>query len=170
MAARRILIAGIGNIFLGDDAFGVEVVRRLSARALPAGVVLRDFGIRGFDLACALQEAYHAAILLDACPRGGPPGMLHVIEPTVDEPAAAQHLEMHHLDPMRVFQLVRHMGGRLPLLRLIGCEPDRLEAEDENLPHLSEAVQAAIPRAIQVVEALAAELLALEGEPADETA
>ena len=79
-----ILIAGIGNIFFGDDAFGVEVVRRLAARPLPAGVVVKDFGIRGFDLACALQDGYDAVILVDAMQRGAPPGTLHVLEPETE--------------------------------------------------------------------------------------
>ncbi len=80
---ERILIAGIGNIFLGDDAFGVEVVRRLSrsARKLPDEVRIVDFGIRGFDLAYALMEGYEVAILVDATPRGGVPGTLYTIEP-----------------------------------------------------------------------------------------
>jgi hydrogenase maturation protease len=169
----RILIAGVGNVFLGDDAFGVEVVRRLTERPLPAGVVIRDFGIRGFDLACALQDGYEAAILLDACARGGPPGALLVIEPEADanEPATpVPGLEMHHLDLGSVFRLVRAMGGRLPCLRLIGCEPASLESENESVPCLSEAVRAAVPRAVALVEALTAELLALHrGFPNDRT-
>jgi hydrogenase maturation protease len=169
----RILIAGVGNVFLGDDAFGVEVVRRLTERPLPAGVVIRDFGIRGFDLACALQDGYEAAILLDACARGSPPGTLRVIEPEADadEPATpVPSLEMHHLDLRGVFRLVREMGGRLPCLRLIGCEPASLEPENESVPCLSEAVRAAVPRAVALVEALTAELLALHrGFPNDRT-
>jgi hydrogenase maturation protease len=171
MTARRVLIAGIGNIFLGDDAFGVEVVRRLSLRPLPPGVVVRDFGIRGFDLACALQEGYDAVILVDACPRGGYPGTLQVIEPTVDESesvAAVARVEMHHLDPLRVFQLSRDLGGPLPCLCLIGCEPATLEPDGETIPRLSEPVQAAVSRAVALAEALAADLLTREGRPDDE--
>src|SRR6202030_732892 len=78
---ERILIAGIGNIFLGDDAFGVEVVRRLAARKLPDAIRVVDFGIRGFDLAYALMEGYEITILVDATPRGGQPGTLYTIEP-----------------------------------------------------------------------------------------
>ena len=77
----RILIAGIGNIFLGDDAFGVEVARRLVRRRLPDGVRVVDFGIRGLDLTYALLDGYEAVILVDAAPRGGPPGTLYVLEP-----------------------------------------------------------------------------------------
>ena len=81
----RILIAGIGNIFLGDDAFGVEVVRRLSTRKLPQNVRVTDFGIRGYDLAYALLDGYDTTILVDACPRGEPAGTLYVIEPDVTD-------------------------------------------------------------------------------------
>jgi hydrogenase maturation protease len=169
----RILIAGVGNIFFGDDAFGIEVVRRLGERPRPAGVVIRDFGIRGYDLACALQDGYDAVILLDACARGGPPGTLRVIEPVVDgnEPATpVPGLEMHHLDLGSVFQLVRAMGGRLPCLRLIGCEPASLEPAIETLPCLSQAVRAAVLQAVALAETLTAELLALPGEyPNDRT-
>src|SRR5438105_826691 len=79
--SRRGLVAGIGNVFLGDDGFGVEVVARLAKRPLPEGVEVADFGIRGFDLAYALMESYDFAILVDALPRGGEPGRLFVLEP-----------------------------------------------------------------------------------------
>lgn len=67
---RRILVAGIGNVFLGDDGFGVEVVRRLAGRGLPEGVEVKDFGIRGMDLAYALQDDYELVVFVDATPRG----------------------------------------------------------------------------------------------------
>ena len=88
-APPRILVAGIGNIFMGDDAFGVEVARRLSQRTLPAGVRVSDFGIRGFDLAYALQDGYETTILIDACPRGEEPGTLFVVEPDLAEISAS---------------------------------------------------------------------------------
>src|SRR4029077_20136764 len=81
MSGLRILIACVGNIFLGDDGFGVEVARRLAGRPLPEGVVLKDFGIRGFDLTYALLDGYDLTILVDACPRGAAPGTLHLIDP-----------------------------------------------------------------------------------------
>src|SRR3954462_334859 len=80
----RLLIAGVGNIFLGDDAFGVEVVQRLARRPLPEGIRVVDFGIRGLDLAYALLDGYEATILVDALPRGGPPGTLYVLEPELE--------------------------------------------------------------------------------------
>src|ERR1700756_1973684 len=82
--SSKILIAGIGNIFLGDDAFGSEVARRLMRRTWPPEVRVEDFGIRGFDLAFALLEAYKLTILIDAVPRGGAPGTLYRIEPDLD--------------------------------------------------------------------------------------
>jgi hydrogenase maturation protease len=113
MRTQRILIAGIGNIFLGGDAFGVEVAQQMSRLALPEGVRVADFGIRGFDLAYALLDDYDATIMVDATPRGGAPGTLYLIEPDLDmlnslgTPAA----ETHNLDPMKVLQLVKMLVG-----------------------------------------------------------
>jgi len=152
MTPARILVAGIGNIFLGDDAFGVEVVRRLAARPLPPGVEARDFGIRGLDLAWSLQDGYDAVILVDAVSRGEPPGTLHILEPEAGLPAAC--LEPHQLDPARVLQLVRAQGGRLPLLRLVGCEPGTFEPGQE----LSDPVRAAVDGAVGVLVALIGQL------------
>ena len=81
MTPPRILVACIGNIFLGDDGFGVEVAKRLLPRAFPPQVFVKDFGIRGFDLAYALMDSYDLTILVDACARGGSPGTVYVIEP-----------------------------------------------------------------------------------------
>jgi hydrogenase maturation protease len=148
---RSILIAGIGNIFFGDDAFGVEVIRRLAMRTWPADVVVKDFGIRGFDLACALQEGYHTAILVDTVARGSPAGTLHVLEldTQLDEPVSSR--DMHLLDPVQVFRLVRQMGGQLPCLHLVGCEPATLELSEAAMAALSEPVLQAVPRAVELV-------------------
>src|SRR3712207_6645350 len=106
--SKRILVAGIGNIFLGDDGFGVEVVRRLAGRELPAGVDVQDFGIRGLDLMYALGDGYDAAVLVDAVPRGEPPGTLSVIEP---EPEADDvPLDAHGMDPAKVLALAQQLG------------------------------------------------------------
>ena len=148
-----ILVAGIGNIFFGDDAFGVEVVRRLTTRSWPAHVVVKDFGIRGYDLACALQGGYDTVILVDAVSRGGLSGTLHVLELDPEAEACAGNPEMHHLDLVQVFNLVRHMGGRLPLLHLVGCEPATLEPAVD----LSEPVRRAVAEAVAVIESLIAE-------------
>src|SRR5262249_29803931 len=106
MDKSRVLVAGIGNIFLGDDGFVVEVVRRLAVRPLPAEVRVVDYGIRTFDLAFALMDDFDLVILVDASPRGGPPGTLYVIEPELDDPhqsAVAEKLvETHGMNPMKV--------------------------------------------------------------------
>src|SRR5438128_9638787 len=125
MSRLRVLIAGVGNIFLGDDAFGVHAVRRLATRPLPEGIRVIDFGIRGIDLAYALLEGYEAAILVDAVPRGGKPGTLYVLEPDQEslQDATDAGWAGHRLDPMNVLRLVRALGGPRPILRLVGCEP-----------------------------------------------
>src|SRR5215475_554518 len=103
MTRPYILIAGVGNIFLGDDAFGSEVARRLSERSLPAKVRVIDFGIRGLDLAYALLDEYEAVILIDATQRGKPPGTLYLIEPDLEEINSAEALiETHRMEPLRV--------------------------------------------------------------------
>jgi len=161
MNEARILIAGVGNIFLGDDAFGVEVVRRLALRPQPEGVRVADFGIRGFDLAYALLDRYDLVVLVDATPRGGPPGTLYVIEP--DPPSAAEGpemLETHGMNPMRVLRLVRSLGGQPPPLRVVGCEPLTLGSEEEPVMGLSEPVQAVVGEAVRLLEVLVADCFA----------
>lgn len=97
---RRVLIAGVGNIFLGDDGFGVEVVRRLAGRELPDGVEVRDFGIRGMDLAYALQEDYEVVVFVDATPRGEKPGTVSLIEAEVEDDEEVS-LDAHGMDPVK---------------------------------------------------------------------
>src|SRR5262245_23726453 len=112
MSAPRILVAGIGNIFLGDDAFGVEVAQQMAHRTLPEGVRVVDFGIHSFDLAYALLDNYDATILVDAVPRGGAPGTLYLIEPALDQLDAfdGQTLEGHDMNPVKVLQLAKTLG------------------------------------------------------------
>jgi hydrogenase maturation protease len=158
----RILIGGIGNIFLGDDAFGVEVVRRLAARPLPEGVRLVDFGIRGLDLAYALLDGCEHAILVDAAPRGGAPGTIYVIEPELngtDQPDPAGVLiDMHRMDPARVLRLVAMLGGKLDHLIVVGCEPSPTDSEDMQ-SEMSPSVAAAVDQAVEMVESLVHRLL-----------
>ncbi|OWK45302.1 hydrogenase maturation protease [Fimbriiglobus ruber] len=154
---RRLLLAGIGNIFRGDDAFGCEVARVLAGRPQAEGVYVKDFGTRGFDLACALLEGYDGAVLLDATSRGRPPGTLYVIEPGPVEEAVA--VDPHALTPDHVLRLVASFGGRPPWLRVIGCEPAWLGDEDEGAMGLSEPVQAAVEEAARMAEELAREFL-----------
>jgi hydrogenase maturation protease len=151
-----ILVAGIGNIFLGDDAFGVEVVRRLLTRNLPQNVRVTDFGIRGYDLAYALLDGYDLTILVDACPQGEAVGTLYVIEPELNhagEPAEQQvAVEAHSMNPLNVLRLAAAMG---PLKRvlLVGCEPATL-GPDEGLMGLSAPIEAAVDEALKLVESL----------------
>src|SRR5438874_3687638 len=138
MSRARILIAGIGNVFLGDDAFGVEVVQRLARRPLPAGVRAVDFGIRGIDLAYALSDGPELAILVDALPRGGPPGTLYLLAPDWTEVEMAEApVQPHGLDPVSVLRLVKTLGGHCPPVRIVGCEPAQFEADDGALASLS---------------------------------
>jgi hydrogenase maturation protease len=156
----RLLIACIGNIFLGDDAFGVEVARRLAGRPLPEGVRLVDFGIRGYDLALALlDESLHGAILVDAVPRGQPPGTLYVIEPEWPTADAVEGslVEGHGLDPVKVLRLVLTLGGRPKPVLLVGCEPSPFEEEDPPM-ELSVPVRAALDEAVRLVESLVAQV------------
>ena len=116
-ASPRLLVAGIGNVFLGDDGFGVEVVARLAQRPLPEGVEVADFGIRGFDLAYALMEGYDFAVLVDALPRGGHPGELFVVEPDLErleEMEGPSLADGHGMDPVAVLKMVRQFGGQPP--------------------------------------------------------
>lgn len=165
----RVLVAGIGNIFLGDDAFGVEVVRRLAARGLPDDVRLVDFGIRGLDLTYALLDGYDAVVLIDAAPRGGSPGTLYVLELDVDNPAdlgADVFVEPHRLDPAQVLRLAASWGAQVGRLILVGCEPSPLnEAEDFGI-EMSPVVQAAVTEAVPLIEALVERLLQGQEVPA----
>jgi hydrogenase maturation protease len=157
--AARVLVAGIGNIFMGDDAFGVEVARRLAQRSLPAGVEVGDFGIRGIDLMYALGEGYDAAVFVDAVPRGRPPGTLSVIEPELEEGEAT--LDAHGMDPVRVLSLARQVGSVPKRILVVGCEPAvRMTGDEEEVVgELSEPVRAAIDDAVGLVESVIRELL-----------
>lgn len=152
--AARVLVAGIGNIFWGDDAFGVEVVRRLLARGLPEGVHAIDFGVRGHDLGFALTSGYDAAILVDATPRGRPPGTLYVLD--LDDVVLEPVLETHAMDPAKVLGLARALGPTPRPLRLVGCEPATLlDGDGEMTMGLSPAVEAALDAAVALVSSLA---------------
>jgi hydrogenase maturation protease len=156
----RILIAGIGNIFHGDDAFGVELAQRLIRRAQPDGVKVVDFGIRGFDLTYALLDGVDITIFLDATPRGGEPGTLYTIE--IDSDLAVSNegpVEAHGMNPMRVLQMVKTMGGTPGRILLVGCEPLTLGSEEEGMMGLSPVVTAAVDRGIEIVESLVSKLL-----------
>jgi hydrogenase maturation protease len=159
-SVSRLLVAGIGNVFLGDDGFGVEVVARLARRPLPEGVEVADFGIRGFDLAYALMESYEYAVLVDALPRGGEPGRLFVLEPDLEElerSGAPNVADGHSMDPVAVLRMVRQFGGRAPKVYVVGCEPASLGGEEGQMG-LSAPVQAALEGAVELVEDLVGRL------------
>ena len=156
--ARRILVAGIGNVFLGDDGFGVALAGRLARRELPPGVDVVDFGIRGMDLAYALGDGYDAALLLDAAPRGAAPGTLSVIEPEVEDGEVA--IDAHGMDPVKVLALARALGGTPPRTLVIACEPrTRMSGDDPDLvADLSEPVRAALDEGVRLVMSVLDEL------------
>ena len=161
-----ILVAGIGNIFLGDDAFGVEVARRMVGLELPVSVRVVDFGIRGFDLAYALQDGYETTILVDACPHGQPPGTLYVIAPdmkALDDPdAPPATVEAHAMNPMNVLRMARAMNIDVKNVLLVGCEPETLGGEEGQMG-LSAPVEAAVNEAVKLVESLVNRILNGDG-------
>ena len=152
-AMPRVLVAGVGNIFLGDDGFGVEVARRLKNAELPPDVKVSDFGIRGVHLAYELLDGYDLVILVDASPRGGEPGTLYVIEPDEPEPPDPDEvppLDAHGMDPAAVLALLGVLGGHVDRLLVVGCEP---AVADEGMT-LSPAVEAAVDPAVSLVQEL----------------
>ncbi len=140
----RLLVAGVGNIFFGDDGFGCEVVRAIGGERIE-GVRIEDFGIAGLHLGYELLAGYERAILIDLAQRGGAPGTLYVIEPDVDAPGPPP--DAHRMDLQNVFAFARNLGGRVPPVEIVGCEP--LDV-DEGIG-LSEPVAAAVEPAIALV-------------------
>lgn len=156
----RILVAGIGNIFLGDDAFGVETVRELMQHRWPAGVRVIDFGIRSYDLAFALADGYDAVILIDAAARGQVPGTLYLVEVEQEQIARAQEQSAnpHSVDPVAAIRMANAIGNPSNRIYLIGCEPAVLETESGQTG-LSPTVQAAVIPAVELIHALVRQLL-----------
>jgi hydrogenase maturation protease len=169
--SHRILIAGVGNIFLGDDAFGVEVARALTARPIPAGVSVVDYGIRGFDLAYALLDPvdanpWDAVIILDALSRGGYPGTLYTLEPDLDRmqaQSASTTINPHGMDPVQVLQLAFSMGTVSTDVYVLGCEPEDFGDELEGRMGLSATVGSSIEQAVEMVEDLVRRIRSLAG-------
>jgi hydrogenase maturation protease len=164
----RILVAGVGNIFLGDDGFGVEVAQRLMRLPQSENVRVVDFGIRGFDLAYALLDDYDLVVLLDAVPHGGAPGTLYTIEPdlsaleTPGRDADDAALETHGMNPMKVLGMVKAMGAQPKRLLVVGCEPEPLApgGEAPERMGLSQPVAAAIDPAVEMVQTLVNKIVA----------
>ncbi len=165
---KRILVACIGNIFLGDDGFGVEVAQRLAGRAYPAGVKVVDFGIQGLGLAHALLEDYDTLVLVDAIMRGQPPGTLFLLEadlsgldPQAGAAAGQLALDAHSMDPYKVLAYARTLGAKPVPTFVVGCEPAPPDEDEyqEMRMGLSDPVQAALPEAARMVDSLIARLV-----------
>ncbi|MGV9264094.1 hydrogenase maturation protease [Kitasatospora sp. NPDC003701] len=151
MSAGRVLVAGVGNIFLGDDGFGVETVRRLAGHPLPPDVELVDIGVRGVHLAYQLLDGYRTLVLVDATARGGEPGTVYLIEADAG-PVESPVLDGHRMGPDAVLALLATLaagtGGSPPgRVLVVGCEPASLE---EGIG-LSAPVAAAVEEAVGVV-------------------
>ena len=161
MTLKRVLVAGVGNVFLGDDGFGVEVVRRLAGRELPEGVEVADFGIRGMDLAYALQDDYDVVVFVDALPRGEEPGTVYLLEPEIEEDGAVA-LDTHGMNPVRVIKLDRAVCAKPTRTLVVGCEPQVVvsgeEVYEDMSMELSEPVRAAVEEAVKLVESLVEEI------------
>lgn len=143
--SARILIAGVGNIFFGDDGYGCEVIRRMQSEPFPEDVRIEDYGIRGTHLAFELMSGYEGALLIDAVPRGGAPGSLYVIEPDVQ--SAKGTPDAHSMDLMTVFAFMRTLDGVPPRILIIGCEP----ADAGERMGLSEVVEQSVGKTIPLV-------------------
>jgi hydrogenase maturation protease len=148
----KVLIACVGNIFLGDDGFGVEVARSLSKRQLPEGVSVKDYGIRGFDLAYALLGPWDLVIMVDALSRGEAAGTLYVIEPELNGPASADTaLNPHGMDPVRVLSLAASIGAITAQVVVVGCEPHDFGDELEGRMGLSSPIQGVVEAACDMI-------------------
>jgi len=158
---KQILVAGIGNAWLGDDGFGGEVVKRLEARELPSGVTVADFGIGGLDLAYEVMRGYDGLVLVDVSRQGGEPGTLYVMEPDERDIAAGiedgELLDPHGMDPQTVLRFVRAVGGWPGRVVVIACEPAQVE---EMGIGLSAGVSAAVEHAAELVATTIEELRA----------
>jgi len=171
MMLPRLLIAGIGNIFRGDDAFGCEVVQRLQRREWPSDVRLMDYGIRGMDLAYAIIDEIETTILIDATPQGGIPGTVYTMELSLDDIDDTNSiLDAHSMHPLNVLRLVRAFGGTPGRILLVGCEPEDLGDELEGKMGLTQTVYAAIEVAIHRIEQLTKEILSQTHDVTNENA
>lgn len=150
----RILVAGVGNIFLGDDGFGPEVVRHVPIQQDNSGVRVVDYGIGGMHLAYDLLDDWDALVIVDTVPSRGSPGALRIFEAERESLSATAALDGHSMDPAAVFASLRALGGSPPYTVVIGCEAGNVE---EGIG-LTEAVATAVPRAVHAVEEVLAAL------------
>jgi hydrogenase maturation protease len=147
----RILVAGIGNIFLGDDGFGPEVLRAVVSAPLPDGVHAVDYGIRGMHLAYDLLGGWDALVLVDAVPDHGRPGEIRVFEVDPDDSGAAPQLDAHDMDPGSVFASLAALGGRLPRTFVVGCQAECVDQGIGLSGRVASAVDAAADEVLAVV-------------------
>ena len=154
VAHPRILVACIGNIFLGDDGFGSAVARALAREPLPADAKIVDYGIRGLDLTYALLEPYESIIFVDAIARGGTPGTVYLLQPTEDSASMAAALDPHSMHPACLLALARSLGEITAAISIVGCEPADFGDELEGRMGLSPPVAAAVPHAVAAVREL----------------
>ncbi len=148
---KQILVAGVGNAFLGDDGFGGHVVKRLLELGVPDGVRVQDFGSGGLDLAYEVMRGYHAMVLVDVSEQGGEPGDVYVITPDPEEVQPIGEGEMispHGMDPNTVLRFVKTVQGWPGKVVVVGCEPANVE---EMVMELSEPVLGAVDKAAKVV-------------------
>ena len=154
----RTLVAGVGNVFLRDDAFGVEVIRLLAEQQHPDGVEIRDFGIRGVHLVYELLNGCDLFVLVDAAARGEPPGTVSVLEvelPEVDK-MDRPVMDAHSLNPDAIFALLASLGGRPGRSLVVACEPAEIDAG----MGLSDPVREALPHAVRTVQDILADAAA----------
>jgi hydrogenase maturation protease len=150
---RQILVAGIGNAWLGDDGFGGHVARALSQRELPGGVTVLDFGTGGLDLAYEVMRGYDALVLVDVSNQGGEPGTLYVLEPDPEDIPPiedGQAVNPHGMDPRTVLRFVKTVGGWPGKVVVVACEP-AVDGEPEMGFELSREVGAVVERAADLV-------------------
>ena len=155
-ATPRVLVAGIGNVLLGDDGFGSEVARRLAAEPVPDGVSVVDYGIRGMHLAFDLLAGYDCLVLVDALPHGAAPGDVTVLEVGEDDLGSGE-FDAHGMNPVAVLGSLASLGGRLPRTFVVGCEP----------ADVGEGIGLSPPAAAAVETALSAIRVLIPGEPVD---
>jgi hydrogenase maturation protease len=146
------LVAGIGNIFLGDDGFGCAVARELLAKTnIPAGTNVVDYGIRGLDLAYALLDPYKTVIFVDAISRGATPGTIHLLQPVAPDTNEDTSLDPHSMDPVHLLAMARSLGEIHAEIFIVGCEPLDFGNELEGRMELSDVVAASVPEAARAV-------------------
>lgn len=153
-ASRSVLVAGVGNIFLGDDAFGSEVARRLQGTAMPQGVGVVDYGIGGIHLAYDLLDGVDLLVLIDAVEHNKPPGTVSIIEVDPDQIGSVA-LDSHAMDPAAVLANVQRLGGMVPRTLIVACQP----MDSSERLGLSDVVAAAVVPAIDAVGELLVEEL-----------